>query len=137
MQAFPVTQPLDPYNPAMQTGRPSKRKRSALGARMVALREQAGLSQQAVADTLGVRQQVVAYLERQAASLRPEHATALAKLFNVTVSDLLGEDLPKARGTGPVGKARQVFAEVSALPRHHQEQIIKVVTALVAQAKAS
>lgn len=121
----------------MQTGRPSKRKRTALGARLSALREQAGLSQQTVAETLGVRQQVVAYLERQAATLRPEHATALAKLFNVTVSDLLGEKLPKTRGTGPVGKARQAFAEVSALPRHHQEHIVKVVTALVAQAKAS
>ena len=137
MQAFPVTHALDPYNQAMQTGRPSKRKRSALGARLSSLREAAGLSQQAVAAALGVRQQVVAYMERQAASLRPEHATALAKLFGVTVSELHGEELPKQRGTGPVGKARAAFAEVSALPRHHQEHIVKVVTALVAQAKAS
>ena len=137
MQAFPVTQPLAPYNAAMQTGRPSKRKRTALGSRLSSLREQAGLSQQAVAVALGIRQQVVAYMERQAATLRPEHATALAKLFNVSVSELLGEELPKARGKGPVGKTRQVFEEVSTLPRHHQEQIVKVVTALVAQAKAS
>ena len=137
MQAFPVTQPFDPYNAAMQTGRPSKRKRTALGSRLSAMREQAGLSQQAVAEALGVRQQVVAYLERQAATLRPEHATALAKLFIVTVSDLLGEELPKTRGPGPVGKARQAFAEVSALPRHQQDHIVKVVAALVAQAKAS
>lgn len=137
MQAFPVTEPMDPYNPAMQTGRPSKRKRTALGTRLSVLREQAGLSQQAVADALGVRQQVVAYMERQAATLRPEHATALAKLFKVSVSELLGEQAPKPRGTGPVGKARQVFEEVSTLPRHHQDQIVKVVTALVAQAKAS
>lgn len=121
----------------MHTGRPPKRKRTALGSRLSALREQAGLSQQAVADRLGVRQQVVAYLERQAVSLRPEHATTLAKLFNVTTSELLGEDSPQSRRPGPVGKARQAFAEVSALPRHHQEHIVKVVTALVAQAKAS
>ena len=43
----------------------------------------------------------------------------------------------KARGKGPSGKARQVFEEVSKLSRHHQDQIVKVVTALVAQAKAS
>lgn len=137
MQVFPVTQPLAPYNAAMQTGRPSKRKRTALGSRLSTLREQAGLSQQAVAVALGVRQQVVAYMERQAATLRPEHANALAKLFGVSVSELLGEKPAKSRGPGPVGKARQVFAEVSTLPRHHQEQIVKVVSALVAQAKAS
>jgi len=121
----------------MLTGRPSKRKRTALGTRLSALREQAGLSQQAVADALGVRQQVVAYLERQAVTLRPEHATAMAKLFKVSVSELLGEEPAKIRGTGPVGKARQIFEEVSTLPRHHQEQIVRVVSALVAQAKAS
>ena len=131
MQAFPVTQPSDPYNAAMQTGRPSKRKRTALGTRLSALREQAGLSQQGVADTLGVRQQVVAYLERQAATLRPEHATALAKLFKVSVSELLGEALPKSRGTGPTGKARVVFERVSQLSRSRQQKIVEVVEALL------
>ena len=124
MQAFPVTPQMTPYNAAMQTGRPSKRKRTALGARLSALREQAGLSQQAVADVLGVRQQVVAYLERQAATLRPEHANALAKLFKITVSELMGEEQPKTRGTGPTGKARQVFERVSQLPRATQQRIL-------------
>jgi transcriptional regulator with XRE-family HTH domain len=115
----------------MQTGRPSIRKRTALGARLSTLREQAGLSQQAVADVLGVRQQVVAYLERQAATLRPEHANSLAKLFKISVSELLGEQLPKTRGPGPVGKARQVFERVSQLPRSRQQKIVEVVEALL------
>ena len=124
MQAFPVTNANTPYNGAMQTGRPSKRKRTTLGTRLSTLREQAGLSQQAVADALGVRQQVVAYLERQAAALRPEHATTLAKLFKITVSELLGEEQPKTRGAGPTGKARQVFERVSQLPRATQQRIL-------------
>jgi transcriptional regulator with XRE-family HTH domain len=124
MQAFTVTLLNGPYDAAMQTGRPSKRKRTALGERLSALREQAGLSQQAVADVLGVRQQVVAYLERQAATLRPEHANTLAKLFKITVSELLGEKQSKARGPGPVGKARHVFERVSQLPRATQQRIL-------------
>lgn len=131
MQAFTVTPALAPYNPAMQTGRPGKKKRTALGARLVALREEAGLAQQAVAAVLGVRQQVVAYLERQATTLRPEHATALAKLYKVTVGELLGEESVKTRSSGPAGKTRLVFERVSQLPRSRQQKIVEVVEALL------
>ena len=122
----------------MQTGRPSKRKRTVLGTRLAALREEAGLSQRAVADKLGVRQQVVAYLEREAATLRPTHATALAKLFKITVGELLGDEAPSHdRGPGPTHNVRQLCAEIGTLPHHHQEQIVKVLATLVAQARAS
>lgn len=119
----------------MPSGRPSKRKRSTLGTRLVALREEAGLSQQAVAAKLDVRQQVVAYLEREAVTLRPTHATTLARLYKITVGELLGEG--PAHGSGPLGKLRDLCVEIAALPRDNQEQIVKVLATLVAQAKAS
>lgn len=121
----------------MPTGRPSKRTRSELGARLLALREAAKLSQRAVADALGVRQQIVAYLEREAVALRPAHATKLARLFELSVGELLGDAPSNAHGVGPVLTVRQLCAEIGTLPRLHQEQIVKVVTVLVAQAKAS
>lgn len=121
----------------MQTGRPSKRQRSELGARLFALREDAGLSQRAVADALGVRQQTVAYLERAASVLRPRHAAKLARLFEIGVGELLGDAPSNGHGPGPISNVRQLCAEIGALPRHHQEQIVKVVAVLVAQAKAS
>lgn len=122
----------------MQTGRPSKRKRSVLGTRLAALREEAGLTQRAVAVALRVRQQVVAYLEREAVTLRPGHATALAKLFEIGVGELLG-GAPSAgdHGPGPTNKVQRLCAEIGRLPRPQQDQIVKVVAALVEQAKAS
>ena len=121
----------------MPSGRPAKRRRSALGERLAALREERGLSQEAVAAALGVRQQVVAYLERKAATLRPQHASALAKLFRVSVGELLDDAPPRDRAPAPVSGVRRLCDEIGRLPPHHQEQIVKVLTALVAQAKAA
>jgi len=121
----------------MQTGRPSKRKRSVLGTRLAALREEAGLTQGAVAAALGVRQQVVAYMERAAVALRPEHAAALAKLFEISLGELLGVASAGDHGPGPTNKVQRLCAEIGRLPRPQQDQIVKVVAALVEQAKES
>lgn len=117
----------------MQTGRPSKRPRPPLGERLAALREQAGLSQQQLAERLGVNQQMVAYWERRAATLRPDQLTAVAEVLQTTVDQLLGQAALKARVSGPSGKVRQVFEAVSRLPRRQQHKIAEVVEALVAQ----
>lgn len=133
MQALSVTLPTHPYDAAMQTGRPSKRQRPPLGERIAALREQAGLSQQQLAERLGVNQQMVAYWERRAATLRPDQLTAVADALKTSVDQLVGKAAPKVRGSGPAGKVRQVFESVSRLPRRQQQKIAEVVEALVAQ----
>ena len=67
-------------------------------------------------------------------ALRPEQIEAVAKSLKVTVEHLFGADSQKQNG--PVGKVRQTFEEVSQLPRRQQQHIVKVVSALIAQAKA-
>ena len=122
----------------MPSGRPSKRQRPPLGERIATLRESAGLSQQQLAEKLGVNQQMVAYWERRAATLRPDQLAALAEALQVSVEQLLGKAAPKARSsTGPVGKARRIFEEVSKLPRKQQERIVGVVEDLLAAQKRS
>lgn len=121
----------------MPTGRPSTRQRSRLGERITLLREQAGLSQQQLADKLGINQQMVAYWERRAATLRPEQLTTLAEALRTSVDELLGKTASKSRGGGPAGKMRQVFEAVSRLPRRQQQKIAEVVEALVAQHSVS
>jgi transcriptional regulator with XRE-family HTH domain len=122
----------------MPGGRPTKAKRSPLGERIAAARLEAGLTQAQLADKLGTTQRVVTYWEREAVGLRSDQLGQLAEALGVSADYFLGRNSDeKKRGTGPVGKARLAFTAVSALPRHHQEHIVKVVTALVAQAKAS
>ena len=121
------------YDVGMQTGRPSSKPRPPFGERLYALREAAGLSQQQVAKKLGMKHTAYAWWERHPVALRPEQLRKLAKVFNVTVEELVGADEVKKRGTGPAGKMRQVFEEASKLPRSQQRQITTVVQALITQ----
>lgn len=117
----------------MQTGRPSKRPRPAFGARLHALREAAGLSQQQVADRLGMTQAAYAWWERNPVALRPEQLQKLANALGISVEELVGTTGTKKRGSGPVGKMRQVFEAASKLPRSQQQQITAVVEAFLAK----
>lgn len=117
----------------MPAGRPSTRPRTELGERILQARQQAGLTQEQLAQKLGVNQRVITYWERKPVALKPEQLAALAAALGVTGDFLLGRSEPKARGTGPTGKARQVFEAVSALPRDQQTHILRVVEAFVAQ----
>ena len=116
-----------------QMGRPTDRKRTAFGERLVAAREAAGLSQRELADKLGMKQRALCWWEREPVALRPEQLTTLAEVLGVSTDQLLGRDTEKKRGTGPTGKAKKVFDAVSRLPRHHQEKIVAVVESFVAQ----
>jgi len=108
----------------MQTGRPSKRPRPAFGARLHALREEAGLSQAQVAEKLGISQRAYAFWEREPVALRVEQLTVLANILNAPVEALIGQQ-PKQRGGGPVGKARRVFETVSNSPAANNRRFSK------------
>jgi len=100
-------------------------KRSALGARVAAARQAAGLSQALLADKLGVSQQMVGYLELAPVAIRPELLAQLSEVLAVPVEQLLG--MARKAAPGPVGKARLVFDRVSALPRERQQKILGAV----------
>jgi transcriptional regulator with XRE-family HTH domain len=127
MQAILVSGPFDPYNTAMQTGRPAKSKRSPLGERIAALRERAGLSQDQLAQKVGSNQKTIAYWERHAVTLKPAHIEAVAAALACSPEEILGMNAPKRRGPGPVGKARHAFERVSQLPRDQQKHVLRVV----------
>ena len=126
MQAISVRFLGPDYVADMQKGRPSKRPRPPFGERLRALREATGLSQQQVADKLGMSQTSYAWWERNPVALRPEQLQKLAAALNVTVEELMGTAQNKKRG-GPVGKARRMFEEVSRLPRDRQQHVLRVV----------
>jgi len=131
MQALSVMERSTPYDLLMAKGRPSKRPRSAFGERLATAREQLGLSQMQLAQKLGVSQKVITYWERNEVALRSEQLTAIAEALGISVEELLGQPKSKSRPSGPVGKARLVFEEVSRLPRHKQQHILRVVQDLL------
>jgi transcriptional regulator with XRE-family HTH domain len=113
-------------------GRPTERKRTAFGERLVAAREEAGLSQRELADKLAITQRALSWWEREPVALRPEQVAQLAAALGVSTDFLLGVPTSKKRGAGPTGKARRAFEAVSKLPRHHQQKIVDVVETFVA-----
>jgi transcriptional regulator with XRE-family HTH domain len=121
------------YHPDVPAGRPAKGKRPSFGERLATGRLQAGLTQQQLADRLGTSQRVIAHWERKPVALRPEQLLALADALGVTADFLIGRAPTKKRGSGPVGKAKRLFEEISRLPRHQQEKIFAVLEPYVAQ----
>ncbi len=133
MQALSLTQDERGYIFGMQTGRPSKHPRSAFGARLHMLREQAGLSQEQLAKKLSLPQRTYAYWERAEVALRAEQLASLSQALGVSADFLLGRDEPKPRGSGPTGKMKQLFEAASQLSRNQQQKIAAILEPFVAQ----
>ena len=117
----------------MQTGRPSNRPRPPFGERLHTLREQKGLTQADVAKALDISARAYAFWEREPVAVRAEQLATLARLFDVSVDSLVGQEPPKPRGAGPAGRMRRLFEAASQLPRNQQQKVIALLDAFVAQ----
>lgn len=137
MQAYSVSFFSLDYTPDMAMGRPAKSKRTEFGQRLVAARQQVGLSQAQVAEKLGITQQSYGGWERRETALKPEYLLQLAAILNVSVDYLLGKENHSKRGGGPAGKARQIFEQVSQLPRHQQQRVLQVVADMLTAYRVS
>ena len=93
------------------------------------------MSQQQVAERLGLSQRAYAYWERNTVSLRPDQILTLAEVLGVSVEDLLAAPVKKTRkGSGRLGR---VFDEASKLPRRQQQKIIDIVEPFIREQAAS
>lgn len=100
---------------------------------MCTLRKAAGLTQEQVAEQLGISQPSYALWERKEVALRPEQLTTLTQILGVRIEEVLDERPSPTRRGGPVGRTKRVFERVSQLPRNQQQKILDVVDVLVAQ----
>lgn len=124
------------YNGGVMAGRPPHTAAPAFGRRLAALRQQQGLTQTQLADRLGTTQKRVDYYERRAQNPTLDVVQKVAEALECAPAELIGDDatpLKMSRKAGPTGKVQKAFEDVSRLPRRQQEQIVKVVTALVSQ----
>ena len=90
----------------------------------MSIRQRAGFSQTQIAEKLGVSQQAYAGWERSTTALRPDDLAKLADVLGATTDELLGKQVASKRSGGPTGKARQIFEQVSQLPRATQQRIL-------------
>ena len=104
-----------------------------LGKRIALLRKEQGLTQQTLADTLGVAQQTLAHYEVgrlcMPVSLLPE----FSRLFSVPVDELLGSTSSRSK-RGPASRFQQQLERVSQLPRPKQRFVMEMLDTVLAQA---
>jgi transcriptional regulator with XRE-family HTH domain len=114
------------------------RPRPAQGARLLAFRKAAALTQAELAELVGETQANISFWERTDKPPRSDVLPKLAKVLGVRIEDILGEAAataapPLAAGPGPVGEVQRTFEEVRRLPRRQQRKVVEIVTALLEQ----
>lgn len=104
----------------------------ALGARVAELRKDQGLSQQALADQLGIPQQTYANYEVARARIPASMLPELGRIFGVGVDELLG--LRNGTGKrGPTPKFQKQLERIAQLPRAQQRLVIQMLDGVLAQ----
>ncbi len=121
-----------PYTLA-NMARPVSKRGTDFGLRLAEARKAAGLTQQQLADKLGVSQQMVDYYERRARNPSADFVRRAAELLNVSADLLLGAPQPKVK-RGPPSEWEKRINVIRELPRDKQREIQNVVDALIAKA---
>jgi transcriptional regulator with XRE-family HTH domain len=117
------------YFPTMtHTGTPS--------VHLTALREQAGLTVRELARQLGTSHPNILSWEKSGRVAKTEFLLPMARIFGVTVEEVLGEARPR-RVANPGGKLGQVFDAAAKLPRSKQDKVIALLEAFVDQHAAA
>jgi transcriptional regulator with XRE-family HTH domain len=124
------------YTWGIMSGRPPLKEAPPFGKKLAALRKARGLSQQKLAEILETTRSAVDYYERRAENPTAELVQKCANVFSVSVAELIGNqaEADAVRKRGPKSALERSYEQVSNLPRAKQQQIIKVVDALLAQA---
>lgn len=117
----------------LDMGRPAKTAQPEYGAHLAKLRNAASLSQQQLADIVGVRQATVAAWERSPTPPRGEFLLPLSDALGVNLEQLLACNAKSPNKRGPASKLDALVSDISKMPRRRQQRITRMIEALVAQ----
>ena len=95
------------------------------------------MSQAELGSKLGLGQRAIAHWERRQTAVLPNHLDALARVLNVSIDELISGNGRHPVESGPKGKARRLFEQLSKLPRSQQQHVITVLEAFVEKKFAS
>ena len=106
-----------------------------LGQRIATARKERGLTQQALADQLGVSQQTLAHYEVGRVGVGAAMLPRLAELLDLSLDEILiGTPIVRLPGKrGPASRIERQLDAVSQLPRASQKAVSQVLDAMIAQ----
>ena len=106
----------------------------AMGARIAQARKAQNLTQQQVADRLGIAQQTYAGYEVGHTRIPASMLPLLAQDLGVTLDELMGQNENLRAKPGPASKLQRQFERISQLPRTKQRFFSEVLDGLLTQA---
>ncbi len=101
-----------------------------LGQRIAALRQQRSLSQAALAEQLGLKQQAWATYETATRRLPSSLLLPTAQALGVTLDELMAVEVPKGK-RGPVPKLQRQLDAVTRLPKPAQQLVSQLLEKFV------
>lgn len=117
-----------PYNALAMAGRPPSKKAPVFGQNLAAARRAHGMTQPQLADALGMTVKGIDYYERRAKNPNSDFVRKVAKVLKLSVSDLLGEELPKVqRRPGPAPRLKQQIEQIQQLPKSKQKFVSELL----------
>lgn len=135
---------MNPENPALEScasietkglvRMPRRIKREAsngFGARLAALRKQAGITQTALAAEIGVSQRMMAYYEGPTANPPANLLPAMASALGVSVEALLGTETAKRKTKAVDTRMQRRLLQIATLPPEERRQILQLVDAFI------
>jgi len=112
-----------------------------LGARIALARKDHGMTQQQLAEQLGVAQQTLAHYEVGRARLPVSMLPVLTRLLTLSLDELMGQNLQPAKAAsarrrskrGPVSRLHQQIDAVQQLPKTKQQFVSQMLETVLAQ----
>lgn len=105
---------------------------TSFGERLVGLRKAAALTQQQLADEVGVSRRMIAYYEGQSEHPPTTLLPALTRALNVSADALLGlEPVAKRNGRMPDNRMQRRLQQLANLPPEERRQIMQLLDAFI------
>lgn len=105
---------------------------TSFGERLVGLRKAAALTQQQLADEVGVSRRMIAYYEGQSEHPPTTLLPALTRALNVSADALLGlEPVAKRNGRMPDNRMQRRLQQLANLPPEDRRQIMQLLDAFI------
>lgn len=102
-----------------------------LGVRIAQARKDRGLTQQQVADHLGVVQQTYAHYEMGHVRFPASTLPILSKVLGLTPEELIGQEKPNAK-RGPLPRLQQQIDRIRELPKTKQHVVMEMLEMVLA-----
>ena len=106
--------------------RTTDKAKSTFSQRLIELRKEQGLTQEGLAELLGIARNRVAYYEAKATNTTVESIQPLADFFNVPVDYFFETDIKRSK-PGPDSQLEQRINRLKKLPRAQQKTVIAMI----------